>query len=83
MSKKKEVTQLFSSGMLWKLSEEKENITKAARELGIGAQLIHRWKKKWKSLSIAVSQVMEKRSLPMISKKSHVKERAGRCQDGS
>ncbi|NRA13160.1 MAG: transposase [Crocinitomicaceae bacterium] len=28
-----------------KLSEEKENVAKAARELGIGAQLIHRWKK--------------------------------------
>jgi transposase len=28
-----------------KLSEEKGNVAKAAREFGIGAQLIHRWKK--------------------------------------
>ena len=28
-----------------KLSEENGNVAKAARELGIGAQLIHRWKK--------------------------------------
>ncbi len=28
-----------------KLSEEKDNVAKAARELSIGAQLIHRWKK--------------------------------------
>ena len=28
-----------------KLSEEKGNVSKVSRELGIGAQLIHRWKK--------------------------------------
>ena len=45
MSKKKRsYTAVFKRNAV-KLSEEKGNVAKAARELGIGAQLIHRWKK--------------------------------------
>ncbi len=45
MSKKKRnYTAVFKRNAV-KLSEEKENIAKAARELGIGTQFIHRWKK--------------------------------------
>jgi transposase-like protein len=44
MSKKKRsYTAMFKRNVV-KLSEEKNNVAKAARELGIGAQLIHRWK---------------------------------------
>ena len=45
MSKqKRSYTAVFKRNAV-KLSEEKDNVAKAARELGIGAQLIHRWKK--------------------------------------
>ena len=45
MSKKKRsYTAVFKRNAV-KLSEEKDNVAKAARELGIGSQLIHRWKK--------------------------------------
>jgi transposase-like protein len=54
------------------LSQEKNNVAKAARELGIGAQLIHRWKKEQDEYRHTVSQVMEKRSLPMNSEKSYI-----------
>jgi transposase len=44
MSKKKRsYTAVFKRNAV-KLSEEKGNVAKVARELGIGAQLIHRWK---------------------------------------
>ena len=45
MSKqKRNYTAVFKRNAV-RLSEEKGNVAKAARELGIGAQLIHRWKK--------------------------------------
>ncbi len=45
MSKKKRsYTAVFKRNAV-RLSEEKGNVAKAARELGIGYQLIHRWKK--------------------------------------
>jgi len=45
MSKqKRSYTAVFKRNAV-KLSAEKGNVAKASRELGIGAQLIHRWKK--------------------------------------
>lgn len=43
-NKKRSYTAVYKRNAV-KLSEEKQNVAKAARELGIGAQLIHRWKK--------------------------------------
>ena len=45
MSKKKRSYTAVYKRNAVKLSEEKGNVAKAGRELGIGAQLIHRWKK--------------------------------------
>jgi transposase len=45
MSKKKRSYTVTFKRNAVKLSEEKGNVAKAAGELGIGAQLIHRWKK--------------------------------------
>jgi len=43
-NKKRSYTAVYKRNAV-KLSKEKGNVAKAARELGIGAQLIHRWKK--------------------------------------
>ena len=45
MSKKKRSDTAALKRSAVKLSEQKDHVAKAARELGIGAQLIHRWKK--------------------------------------
>lgn len=45
MSKKKRIYTAVYKRNAVKLSEEKGNVAKAARELGIRYQLIHRWKK--------------------------------------
>ena len=45
MSKQKRSYMAVYKRNAVKLSEEKGNVANAARELGIGIQLIHRWKK--------------------------------------
>ena len=45
MSKKKRNYPAVYKRNAVKFSEEKQNFAKAGRDLGIGAQLIHRWKK--------------------------------------
>lgn len=46
MSKKKRSYTAVYNRNAVKLSEEKGNVAKAARELGIGTRFVHRWKKK-------------------------------------
>jgi transposase len=80
MSKqKRNYTAVFKRNAV-KLSEEKGNVAKAARELGIGAQLIHRWKKE--------QEEFKHNSFPGHGKAKHTdegagdrsfKERASRC----
>ncbi len=72
MSKKKRSYTAVLKQNALKLSKEKDNVAKAARELGIGAQLILRWKKEQEAYQHNSSLVMDKRRLPMNSEKSHV-----------
>jgi transposase len=83
MSKqKRNYTAVFKRNAV-KLSEEKGNVAKAARELGIGAQLIHRWKKE--------QEEFKHNSFPGHGKAKltdegagdrSFKERVTRCKDG-